>query len=133
MAATGESAYLSVRGPAQSTLCIAQVEGTHAVRHRSWVGHSVPLDDTAAGAAIRGDVPDEGYVVYRSTLEPDVTAIAAPILSATGSPLGALSIVGPTYRIDDDAHARLGGLRVLHTRALSEALRHATPSRKEST
>lgn len=126
VAASGESAYVSVRGPGRTALYIGQVEGTHAIRHRSWVGQTVPLDSTAAGAALRGDIPAAGYVALRSTLEPDVTAIAAPVRARDGSVLGALSIVGPTFRIDDEAVARFGRLILTHTQVLSEELGHTT-------
>ena len=40
---TGESAYLSVEGHGDTALYIGIVEGTHSVRHTSWVGRTVPL------------------------------------------------------------------------------------------
>ncbi len=58
VAATGESAYLSVRGGHGDTaLYLNIVQGTHSVRHASWVGRTVPLDTSAAGHALRGDIP----------------------------------------------------------------------------
>ena len=41
--ATGESAYLSVPGPGSTALYVAMVEGTHSIRHTSWVGRTGPL------------------------------------------------------------------------------------------
>lgn len=101
VAASGESAYVSVLGPGDTAVYVAMVEGTHAVRHTSWVGRMVPLAGSAVGAALRGAVPDSGFVVQRSGIEPDVTAIAAPI-RRPGGIAGVISLVGPTYRIDDD-------------------------------
>ena len=100
VAETGESAYTSVLGPGDTALYVGMVEGTHAVRHTSWVGRTVALDGTAVGGALRGQVPVEGYVAQRSKVEPDVTAIAAPIWRPGGI-AGAVSLVGPSYRIDD--------------------------------
>ena len=97
--ATRESAYLSIRGVDETAVYIAQVEGTHAVRHSSWIGRAVPLDGLPVGRVLRGDVPPEGYVAGRDRTEPDVTAIAAP-LRYPGGIAGALSVLGPTYRID---------------------------------
>ena len=54
VAETGESAYLSVEGHGATALYIGIVEGTHSVRHASWVGRTVPLDKSAAGQALRG-------------------------------------------------------------------------------
>ncbi len=97
--ATRESAYLSIRGAGDTAVYIAQVEGTHAVRHSSWIGHAVPMEGLAVGLVLRGEVPEEGYVAARDRLEPDVTAIVAPVRHPGGI-AGALSVLGPTYRID---------------------------------
>jgi IclR family transcriptional regulator, acetate operon repressor len=101
VAATGESAYVSVLGPGDTALYIGMVEGTHSVRHTSWVGRTVALEGSAVGSALRGRVPAEGYVAQRSAVEPDVTAIAAPIWRPGGI-AGAVSLIGPTYRIQDE-------------------------------
>jgi urocanate hydratase len=98
---TGESTYLVVRGTANTALYLAMAEGTHAVRHTSWVGRAIELADLAVGAALRGDVPDCGYVAQRDRIEPDVTAIAAPV-RRPGGIAAALNLLGPTYRIDEE-------------------------------
>lgn len=101
VAATGESAYVSIAGPSDTAIYAGMVEGTHSIRHTSWVGRSVPMAGIAVGEALRDHVPAEGYVAERDASEPDVTAIAAPVRRAGGAVAGALSLVGPTYRIDD--------------------------------
>ena len=98
VAETGESAYLSVEGHAGTALYISIVEGTHSVRHASWVGRTVPLDISAAGHALRGRVPDEGYVIVERGVEADVTAIACPVYSEARI-VAALSLVVPSYRL----------------------------------
>src|SRR4051794_28002516 len=60
--ATRESAYLSIEGIDDTVVYIAQVEGTHAVRHRSWIGRAVPMAGLAVGQVLRGEIPAEGYV-----------------------------------------------------------------------
>ncbi len=97
---TGESAYLVIRGAGDTAIYLAMVEGTHAIRHTSWVGRAIALEDLAVAGALRGDVSPYGFVAQRDRLEPDVTAIAAPIRWAGGI-AGALNLLGPTYRIDD--------------------------------
>jgi urocanate hydratase len=97
---TGESTYLVVAGAGDTALFLAMVEGTHAIRHTSWVGRAIALADLAVGAALRGDVPAAGYLAQRDRLEPDITAIAAPI-RRPGGIAAALNLLGPTYRIDD--------------------------------
>jgi IclR family transcriptional regulator, acetate operon repressor len=101
VAETGESAYVSVLGPGDSALHVGMVEGTHSVRHSSWVGRTVALEGTAVGGALLGRVGIEGFATERSAVEPDVTAIAAPIWRPGGI-AGALSLVGPSYRIDEE-------------------------------
>lgn len=124
----GESAYLCLPGPTDSAVYAGMVEGLHSVRHTSWVGRSIPLRGTAAGAAFRGDVPAEGFVVMRSAVEPDVTAIAAPVHrpafpSDTGEQgvetIAVLSVVGPAYRVDGAQAAVIGRLVSTEARALS--------------
>jgi len=122
VAATGESAYLAVRGVGAHALYVAQAEGTHAVRHTSWVGRSVPTDGLAVGRVLRGDVPAEGYVAERDRLEPDVTAIVAPV-TYPGGIIGALSVLGPTYRIDDATMHRYGATVAAEGARISARLR----------
>jgi IclR family acetate operon transcriptional repressor len=97
--ATRESAYLSIRGVGDTAVYIAQVEGTHAVRHSSWIGRAVPMKGLAVGQVLCGEIPEAGYVAGRDRHEPDVTAIVAPV-RYPGGIAGALSVLGPTYRID---------------------------------
>jgi urocanate hydratase len=97
---TGESTYLVVRGPGDTALYLAMVEGTHPIRHTSWVGRAIDLADLAVGAALRGDVPPAGFVAQHDRRDPEITAIAAPVLRP-GGVAAALNLLGPTYRIDD--------------------------------
>ena len=98
---TGESTYLVVRGSRDTALYLAMAEGTHPVRHTSWVGRAIELADLAVGAALRGEVPPAGYLAQRDRLEPDITAIAAPV-RRPGGIAAALNLLGPTYRIDEE-------------------------------
>ncbi|MDN5755464.1 MAG: IclR family transcriptional regulator [Arthrobacter sp.] len=115
VAATGESAYLSVPSvggtAARHSIYIAVEEGTHSVRHTSWVGRSVPLDNSAVGAVLRGRTPAAGYVVVDRGVEKDVTAIAAPITVGRGDEtrvIAALSVIAPSYRMDPELVTRIG-------------------------
>lgn len=119
---TGESCYLSVPH-LQGThhehgIYLAMEEGTHSVRHSSWVGRSLPLEGTAVGAALRDEAPQQGpeagYVVVHDAVESDVTAIAAPVRVPAAHGLGrivaALSVVAPSYRMSREAVAEIGRL-----------------------
>lgn len=104
---TGESAYLVVRGTGDTALYLAVAEGTHPVRHTSWVGRAIELADLAVGAALRGEVPSAGYLAQRDRLDPDITAIAAPV-RRPGGIAAALNLLGPTYRIDTETAHHYG-------------------------
>jgi DNA-binding IclR family transcriptional regulator len=118
---TGESVYLSVEGHAGTALYIGIVEGTHSVRHASWVGRTVPIDTSAAGHALRGKVPDDGYVVVERGVEADVTAIACPVYSQARI-VAALSLVVPSYRLTTPQAKQHGRMLVSATKDVSARL-----------
>lgn len=109
VSSTGESCYLSVRGAGETALYIAIMEGTHSVRHASWVGRTIPLQGSAAGAVLSGESGGTGYVVVKQGVEDDVTAIAAPIVIGSRV-VAALSSVIPSYRLNEELIARIGRL-----------------------
>jgi IclR family acetate operon transcriptional repressor len=127
--ATRESAYLSIRGVGDTAVYIAQVEGTHAVRHSSWIGRAVPMDGLAVGQVLRGEIPEEGYVAGRDAIEPDVTAIVAPVRHPGGI-TGALSVLGPTYRIDKATMHAYGRIVASEAAQLSAQLGSATDAQE---
>ena len=101
VATTEESAYLAVRDGAMAVY-VATVESRRAIRHVGWVGRSVPLDGTAVGRALLSDALEPGTrpepVFNTGSIEPDVTAVVAPIHGTSGV-LGALSVLGPADRL----------------------------------
>jgi IclR family acetate operon transcriptional repressor len=119
--ATGESAYLSVPGPGPTALYLAMAQGTHSVRHAGWVGRAFPLAGSAAGTVLLGHTPEKGWTSIASGIEPDVTAVAAPVVGP-GGVVAALSIVGPTYRLDEAAVNRFGPLLTRLAARLGEHL-----------
>lgn len=140
--ATGESAYLSVRGHhgtgSEHAVYLAIAEGTHSVRHASWVGRSVPLAGSSLGVVFAGRTPASGYVVSDRGVEADVTAIAAPLqhLGASGSlghdgPVAAISVVAPSYRMDPEGIARIGALVAAEAHALFRQAGALQPSGRE--
>lgn len=106
---TGESTYFVIRGARNTAVYVAMVEGTHAIRHTSWVGRAIELEDLAVEQALMGSVGPGGYVAQRDRDAPDVTAIAAPI-RWTGGVAGALNLLGPTYRMDEQTMHSYGAI-----------------------
>jgi DNA-binding IclR family transcriptional regulator len=130
VAETGESVYLSVEGHGATAVYISIVEGTHSVRHASWVGRTVPLDVSAAGHALRGKVPDDGYVVVERGVESDVTAIACPVYSQARI-VAAMSLVVPSYRLTADQVTRYGRLLIAATADVSARLSSSPSTPRE--
>jgi urocanate hydratase len=122
---TGESAYLSVRGHDNTAIYLNIVEGTHSVRHTSWVGRTVPMDASAVGHALRGEVPAAGYVVVERGVEADVTAIACPVRSQARI-VAALSLVVPSYRLTAPTTERYGHMLASAAEEVSARLSRST-------
>lgn len=123
----GETVNVYVRQD-ETRMSIAQEEGVHTVRNVIDVGAPMPLWAgatakvllTAAPSLIdalpaqrpgldidrlRVDVDaarDAGYAVSHGEREMGATAVSAPITSAQGRLLAALTISGPTTRFDDE-------------------------------
>jgi DNA-binding IclR family transcriptional regulator len=133
VAESEESVYLSVEGHGGTVLYISIVEGTHSVRHASWVGRTVPLDVSAAGHALRGRVPEEGYVIVERGVETDVTAIACPVHSQARI-VAALSLVIPSYRLNAPQAAEYGRMLGSAAACLSAGLSrpNSTPPERNS-
>lgn len=103
-AMTEESAYVAVRDGTDAVY-IATVESPRAIRHVGWVGRSVPLAGTAVGAALLAPATAPGHrpalEVNTGAIEPDVTALCAPIRGG-GGVVGAVSVLGPAERLAGD-------------------------------
>jgi urocanate hydratase len=119
---TGESSYLGVPGDDGYVVYVRQSLSSKSIRHSAWLGRTVPVKGTAIGAAITGIVGEFGFTATRQTLEPDVTAIAAPIHGSDGSIVAAVNLTGPTYRIADDDVHRFGIAVAVAARAISEEI-----------
>ena len=72
--------------------------------------------------ALLGEIERTGYIARRNTIDPDVTAIAAPVYGPVGEIVAAFSITGPTYRISNEDLIRFGALVVEETRIASSEL-----------
>lgn len=125
---TGETAYLAVPEGKNRAVYLRQVESPLAIRHATWTGRAIDTAGTAIGAALCDEIPDSGYVLSRATdIEPDAAAAAAPIRDRHGTIIGALSIIGPSFRISNDDLSRFGA-RVLHHADLMSSQMKMMPS-----
>jgi DNA-binding IclR family transcriptional regulator len=96
---TGESAYLAEPIDGRYAVYAAMEPGKHAVRHVSWLGQRVARRGTAVGAALAGNVEPDGTVVRTDAVEDGVTAVSAPVHGVNGEVVGAISVVGPSFRL----------------------------------
>lgn len=128
-AATGESSYLAV-AESEQAVYLATSESARSIRHVGWVGRTVPLDGTAIGEALRGAA---GPQHRAGTIEPDISAIAHAVTDGD-EVVAALSVIGPTHRMDRAAVSAAGDSVRDAVAALSIALGFAaaTSSREVS-
>ncbi len=113
---TGETAVLSVPHGDES-VCVLQVDGSHLIGPRDWVGRRSPLPVSSDGKvflafARPGDdawslVRQRGWATSEGELEPGLHGVAAPVFDAYGRCVAALSVSGPAYRLSRE---RLEGL-----------------------
>lgn len=130
---TGETANLAVAADRGRILYLRQHASPQLVRTANWTGRTVPRRGTALGAALDGQLLAGGYAIARNSVEPDVVAVAAPVLDRSGAPLAALSVIAPTYRTADEDLHRYGEALVAHARELARAAGHAVPGPRTST
>lgn len=101
----------------ESRVCLLRSEPARAIRHTLTVGARMPLTRGASGRvllAFSGDpsphsaaVRDAGFAVSYGERDPEVAAVAVPILSGTGNLMGALAISGLVTRFDKERQATL--------------------------
>lgn len=99
---TGESTYLAVAHGPDTAIYIAAAEGRHTLRVAGWRGRDVPRSGTAVGQALSGDLALGQAAVGRDTVESGVTGISAPIVGIDGEVVAAISVLGPTFRRQDN-------------------------------
>jgi IclR family transcriptional regulator, acetate operon repressor len=148
-----ETVNLSVpRGHA--VVQISQVDSRYLLGSTNWVGVDIPAHCTALGKVLyawaalplpRGnlerrtahspvdgaqlehtlvEVRRRGWAVSLDELEVGLGAVAAPVRATDGTVVAAVSVSGPTTRINDRGIAALGDLLITELRGLSAQLGH---------
>jgi DNA-binding IclR family transcriptional regulator len=153
--ASGETVNLAVPGP-HGVEHIAQVDSRHFLGAGQWVGRAVDYHCTANGKVFmafgRAQIPtrlarltprtvtsrgrlraelqtvrERSFAAAVDELEIGLAAIAAPVRGAGGEVVAALSISGPTTRMNDDRIAELRPILIDGARSLSRRLGNHQP------
>lgn len=133
---------------------IAQVDSRYLVGATNWVGVDVPAHCTALGKVLYAysalplplgnlerrtphspvdraqldhalvEVRRRGWAVSLDELEVGLGAVGAPVRAVDGSVIAAISVSGPTTRINDLGITKLGDLLVAELRGLAALLGH---------
>lgn len=114
--ATQETASFYVRD-GESRICLVRVEPVRSIRHALTVGARLPITLGASGKVLRAyggpaeegllPIRSKGYAMSMGERDPEVAAMAVPLLAQSGSLLGALSLSGPVTRFAPDLQDRL--------------------------
>jgi DNA-binding IclR family transcriptional regulator len=81
-----------------------------------------PLPSRQELRAALADIRKRGYAVYEDRAHLDVAGVAAPVFSAGGDVIGALSVMMPLSRFEKYELPKLSAAVVSHARAMSESL-----------
>jgi len=104
---TGESVQLFVREGTQRR-CVLSLPSPHALR---WIvpdGARLPLDLGSAGRVLSGELGPRGWVASVEEREAGVASVSAPVRSAHGDLVAAVSISGPVERLSRQPGDRFG-------------------------
>jgi DNA-binding IclR family transcriptional regulator len=119
---TGESCYLAVPLDHEWATYVRMAPSKQAVRHVSWLGRRIPRAGSAIGAALEGHVGASGAAIVHAGVEADTTAIAVPIRS-NGDIVGAINVVGPSFRMNRSVQHEIAAAAAAAVSALQLAVK----------
>jgi DNA-binding IclR family transcriptional regulator len=88
--------------------CVVSFESTHGLR---WIvprGAVLPLAVGSAGRVLSGERSRSGWVQSVEEREPGVASVSAPVVTADGSIVAAVSVSGPIERMSRQPGRRFG-------------------------
>jgi len=119
---TDESVQLYV-ADGQQRVCVAALESPHGLRTIVPVGAALPLGRGSAGRVLLGDDATDGWIHTVEEREPGVASVSAPIRTAGGEVVAAISVSGPIDRMGRAPGRRYGPAVVAAARAVERTLR----------
>lgn len=122
VAETGESAQLYVV-QGEHRLCVESVESPNGLRTIVAVGQTLPLDRGSAGKIFRRDPRTlrAGWAESVGEREAGVASVSAPIISAEGVVVAAVSVSGPIERTTRSPGKRYAGAVMAAAREIERA------------
>jgi DNA-binding IclR family transcriptional regulator len=118
---TGESTQLYVRRGA-SRVCVASLESPHGLRTIVPVGAVLPMDVGSAAKVLSGATGRRGWAESVEERERGVASVSAPVRSAAGEVVAAVSVSGPIERTTRSPGRRYAAAVVAAAGEISEAL-----------
>lgn len=122
---TSESSYLAVPGPAGTCTFLREVQSSLPIRHvgfDGWEGRTVSMAGSVAGEIFDRRTPAVGYVVMDAVEDPDATVVGAPVIDPNGTPIAAISVAGPSFRMGEESIPGIGHLIIAAADELADRL-----------
>lgn len=119
--ATGESTQLYVRR-GDGRVCVASLESPHGLRTIVPVGAVLPMDVGSAAKVLAGATGRRGWAESVEERERGVASVSAPVRSAAGAVVAAVSVSGPIERTTRQPGRRYAAAVCAAADEISEAL-----------
>ena len=109
--ATGEAVQVFVREGSQRR-CVLSLESGHGLRWIVPEGSLLPIEVGSSGRLLEGEPARNGWMQSVGEREAGVASVSAPIHTAEGAIIGALSLSGPVERLSKQPGKRFGTMVV---------------------
>lgn len=109
--ATGEAVQVFVREGSQRR-CVLSLESAHGLRWIVPEGSLLPIEVGSSGRLLEGEPARNGWMQSVGEREAGVASVSAPIHTADGAIIGALSVSGPVERLTRQPGKRFGTMIV---------------------
>jgi len=109
--ATGEAVQVFVREGSQRR-CVLSLESAHGLRWIVPEGSLLPIEVGSSGRLLEGEPARHGWMQSVGEREAGVASVSAPIHTADGAIIGALSVSGPVERLTKQPGKRFGTMIV---------------------
>ena len=109
--ATGEAVQVFVREGNQRR-CVLSLESAHGLRWIVPEGSLLPIEVGSSGRLLEGERARNGWMQSVGEREAGVASVSAPIHTADGAIIGALSLSGPVERLSKQPGKRFGTMVV---------------------